>query len=613
MIQSVFVLLKKVGLRFAFLLGLMTFVRFFFITYNSSCFSDWGWLELLKGGRVDASFIVYTFSLYFLSLLFLQGTRYYKVVKTIFFSLGILILLIPEMIDLMYFEFVLKRMTSDIFVYLRSGGEFWELLPQFLIDFWWIILLYIGGIVFLIRQEYRSRGVDTQTSIVSKILTVVFWIGLTVLIGRGGLQERPLELSNATQGVPSQNSAIVLNSGFSLFSSFFVDGLEKKQYFPSAELDSIYTLEKQVISSREPNKKNVVIIILESFSQEYTGFYNEEGVSYTPFFDSLLSQSYVYKNAYANGKRSVEALPAILAGLPSLMSTPYIFSRYAQNRINALPSILKTKGYNTSFYHGGHNGTMGFDGFCSQAGIDEYFGKNEYEGDLTQDFDGNWGIFDEPYLQYFAKELRKKKEPFFSSVFTLSSHHPYAIPEKYKNEFEEGTLPIHRAVRYSDHALRQFFTLAKHQRWFVNSVFILLADHTAQSNTEGFANSVGKYRIPIAVYEPGEKPKIDTVQVVQQLDVMTLVLERLGFNGLVKTFGNASDDRQKAMVYNDRLYQMITKDRFYTFDGVNLFSEYEKQGNQYVEQGLITDGLEERLMKGVIQKYSDVLIQNEFR
>lgn len=606
-------LLQKPLLRFVYLLGLMTVVRLFFSFYNASCFSDWGFLELVKGLRVDASFIAYVFCLYFVTLMIVYETRLFRVLRTVLFSLGVFLILIPEMVDLMYFEFVLKRMTSDVFAYLRSGGEFWQLLPQFLLDFWWIILSYLTLIVLLIWQEYKSNVVKSlQVKWVYRVAACLIWIGLTVLIGRGGLQKRPLELSNATQGVPSQNTGIVLNSGFSLFSSFFVDGLEKKDYFSPEELATLYSLEKQVVSSREANQKNVVILILESFSQEYTGFYNKTGVSYTPFFDSLLRQSYVYQNAYANGKRSVEALPAILAGLPSLMSTPYIFSTYAQNRITALPSVLRKKGYNTSFYHGGHNGTMGFDGFCSQAGIEKYYGMDEYGGDLSKDFDGNWGIFDEPYLQYFSQELTKKKEPFFSTLFTLSSHHPYTVPEKYSDKFEEGTLPIHRSVRYSDYALQKFFASAQKESWFKNTVFVLLADHTAQSESDVFGNAIGKYRIPIAIYEPKEVPFLDKMSVVQQTDVMSLVLERLGFNGVTKTFGNSSNQRDKAVAYNDNFYQVIKKDKILQFDGEGEFNVFS------VSEGVLGNELktsqeDQNELKAVIQKFSEVLIENTFR
>ena len=158
--------------------------------------------------------------------------------------------------------------------------------------------------------------------------------------------------------------------------------------------------------------------------------------SFTPFIDSLIQESLVFTNGFSNGRRSIEGIPAVIAGIPSLMNSPFITSAYSGDKFYSLPYLLKQEGYNTSFYHGGTNGTMGFDNFCKAAGIDAYYGRYEYNND--KDFDGNWGIFDEPFLQFMAKSLDKTPQPFMASVFTLSSHHPYTIPEKYKNKFIKG-------------------------------------------------------------------------------------------------------------------------------------------------------------------------------
>ena len=105
--------------------------------------------------------------------------------------------------------------------------------------------------------------------------------------------------------------------------------------------------------------KNVVIIILESFSKEYVGYYNN-GKGYTPFLDSLINYSLVMERAYANGIKSIEALPSIVSSIPTLMNNPFITSIYATNKYYSLPLLLKREGYSTSFFHGGNRGTMGF-------------------------------------------------------------------------------------------------------------------------------------------------------------------------------------------------------------------------------------------------------------
>src|SRR5690606_24672345 len=105
--------------------------------------------------------------------------------------------------------------------------------------------------------------------------------------------------------------------------------------------------------------KNVVFIILESFSKEYTGLGGR--TSYTPFLDSLMQHSFVCTNAYANALQSAKGIPAIISGVPSLMDEPITTSAYGTNKLTSLPALLRNKGYQTAFYHGGTNGTMGFD------------------------------------------------------------------------------------------------------------------------------------------------------------------------------------------------------------------------------------------------------------
>jgi uncharacterized sulfatase len=269
-----------------------------------------------------------------------------------------------------------------------------------------------------------------------------------------------------------------------------------------------------------------VILILESFSAEYWGAGNG-GNRYTPFLDSLASQSLFCQRNYANGRASIEAMPSVLAGLPSLMQEPYIDSAYQSNEMLGLGTLLGQHGYTTSFFHGGKNGTMHFDDFMHLAGMQRYVGLNEYPH--RQDYDGTWGIFDEPFLQFTATELTKQQQPFATAIFTLSSHHPYKIPEKYRGKFKKGTLPIHESIGYTDYALQHFFATARQQPWFSNTLFIITADHTQRLETPEYLNPLGQYRVPLLFYHPQRTlPKADPNRITQQVDILPSILDYLG-------------------------------------------------------------------------------------
>ena len=341
-------------------------------------------------------------------------------------------------------------------------------------------------------------------------------------------------------------------------------------------------------NANNTNKDNIIIIILESFSSEYLGTGNSYK-GYTPFLDSLAQEGIFFKNNFANGRTSMQAIPSILAGIPALMDEPLITSIYQANEIYGLGTILKQYGYQTSFFHGGINGTMGFDMFSKISGMDDYYGMNEYP-ESENDYDGNWGISDEPFLQFFAKKLSQYDQPFFSAIFTLSSHQPYTIPEKYEGKFPKGELPIHESIGYTDHALKKFFETAKTKAWYNNTLFIITADHTQKSSEKVYQNIVGQYRVPLILFHPENKlptPKQSFIptnrirytnkwqvgqvmaemgRITQHADIMPGILDYLGFKtDKVAWFGNSffnENCKGYAINYSAETYRLIHKDYY---------------------------------------------------
>lgn len=168
---------------------------------------------------------------------------------------------------------------------------------------------------------------------------------------------------------------------------------------------------------------------------------------------------------------------------------------------------------------------MGFNAFVSKFGMD-YYGKDEYPN--STDYDGNWGIFDVPYLQYFTEELTKFNTPFIASAFTLSSHQPYTIPEKFIGKFDKGKHPIHETIGYADYALQQFFKQASETTWYDSTLFIITADHTHQTVEASYKNMLGHYKVPLLLFHPTITLRLDTSRVVQQVDILATISDFLG-------------------------------------------------------------------------------------
>lgn len=353
---------------------------------------------------------------------------------------------------------------------------------------------------------------------------------------------------------------------------------------------------------------------MESFGSEYTALANDHQ-SLTPFFDSLAAKSTQFTNAYANGKTSIKGIPSIVAGIPTLFDGSFTYSAYNANSFESIGSLLKKKGYSTSFYHGGNYGTMGFDIFSKAAGFGNYFGRNEHPN--SEDYDGHWGIFDEPFFQFFKTQLDKEKKPFATCFFSLSSHHPYTLPKQNKGKFKGNSLAIGASIQYADYALAKFFESAKKANWFNNTIFVITADHTSISKNERYQTDAGIYSIPLLIYNPTQLKGKIIEKTVQQIDIVPSILENLHYDLPYFAFGNAINDNNLgySISFNGQYYQLITDKFCLQFDGEKTIAVFdmvnEEFNNNLVNNISINYKAEEKLLKAIIQTYNHALIDNK--
>jgi phosphoglycerol transferase MdoB-like AlkP superfamily enzyme len=626
--QHVILLFK----RFLWLLALYFLSRLFFYILNAGYFSDLSFPELLKifvtGMRFDIAAIVFTN--FFLLFFIVPGT--YKNSQVIlrfsdilFVSVNFLALLC-NFIDARFFDFINKRMTSSIFTLMGANKDVWLMIPQFLKDYWYVAASFIlvAAALWIWRPKLNfNRLLEeklTRLQIGLQFIIFIVILGF-MLLGARGTHLKPVGIIDAANYTAIKNVPLLLNTPFSIVKTLENENLESPDFFPEDSLSRIYYPIHQFQTVQHTRKLNVVIIILESFSKEYSGYLSgHEG--YTPCLDSMLKLSRVYVNAFANGTQSYEAMPAIIASMPSLMERPYSGSNYADNLIESLPGLLRKEGYHTAFYHGGNNGTMGFKNFARVAGIEYYMGRTEYNNDA--DFDGHWGIWDEPYLQYFARQIDAFPQPFITAIFTLSSHHPYNVPEKYKFRFTEGELPIHKSIQYADYALGKFFQTARKTEWYKNTLFVLTADHAAQAISNEYNSNTGMYAIPIAFFNPTDSTLTGKQETIaQQIDIMPSVLDYLGYNKPFFAFGESlfnASATHRAIGFINGMYQLIEGDYVLVFSGKRVISFYNRKLNSNgpgKKNPIINPEDQEavhrmeRTMKAIIQTYNSRLINNK--
>ncbi|UYZ60689.1 LTA synthase family protein [Hymenobacter latericus] len=572
-------LLQLLLRRFALLLAAYLLLRGGFYAANYSVFAEASAAQTLwafwHGFRFDLSaLLLLNFPFLLLSLIPAYGRTWQRTLRGVYLTLNAPGLVL-NIIDSQYFKFIGRRTSDELFTITgdieRQAGQlvwhYWFLVPPFAVLFGLLWYFY----PMPKAAPAPANAANPLRRMARTMLAVALVAGLAVLGIRGGLQLKPLRPGHAFVQTPPSLGHLALNSTFTFIKSFGQKVLERRDYFatPAAlqqALGASYPAPRPQPTATRPD--NVVILLVEGFASEYNGIENPGQRSYTPFFDSLATQGLLFREHYANGRRSIEALPAVLAGLPGLMESPYITSNFQTNELHGLGELLGRQGYTTSVFHGAQNGTMGFNVFAGKAGIRQYYGLEEYpRGAKSPDYDGHWGIFDEPYLQYFARQLTQQRQPFFSTVFTLTSHEPFPVPTQYQGRFAPGELPIHASIGYTDFALKRFFATASQQPWYRNTLFILLADHTSQSLQPGYQNLLGAYKTPLLLFHPGGKlPAADVHRITQQADVPATVLDYLGFGAdasQLLPFGYSVFDNRvtgRAVFLSGNTYYLVHRD-----------------------------------------------------
>jgi phosphoglycerol transferase MdoB-like AlkP superfamily enzyme len=534
----------------------MSLLRLAFAWQNASYFKTFSTTTFLYGAFFDAVTIA-LLSLPYALLSFPGSWKSKQIVKYVgklYICLITIFILVLNTWDIAYFSYTQKRSSLSYFTHLLAGTETSSLAGEFLAEFWWLPIVFIALFYGLIRSFKSIQHYAPIDSWKSWVVYLFVLFG-TFSLARGGFSLRPLSIIDATAMSSLEEAPLVLNTAFTVLKTSKFEDPQKVFYLNEKALKSYLPQTTWIQHKSLPERTNVVVIILESFGTVYSG--PNSPMSFSPFLDSILDSGLFLDAAIANGRTSMDAVPSILAGIPSWQNESYILSTFCTNQIDALPSVLKKKGYDCSFFHGAKTGSMNFDDFTKAIGIDQYYGMEQYNG--PEAFDGNWGIWDHAMFPYFAKTLSSFKEPFFSSFFSLSSHHPYLLPEQYKDKVKKGPEPLCATISYTDISLKLFFKKAAQQPWYKNTLFVLVADHVGPTRLAANQTLAMRYRIPIGFYHPKVNLKksyqhqIQASRVYQQIDIFPTILDLLGFNNEAFTFGTSLFQPQqgKKLVYEN--------------------------------------------------------------
>lgn len=381
------------------------------------------------------------------------------------------------------------------------------------------------------------------------LLTILIFL----IIGfRGGPGISPLRTAQAMRTQSSYLNNIALNGAFTVAYSL-KGSKEYKQYFdPIVNRDYTRALidqNKKFISKKYPllrymparlhsglpKKTNIVLIILEAFSAKYLKVHGGDA-RIAPNLNNLINDGIYFERFMASGGRSANGLFGMFTGIPDRAGPTILRSSSINNNFGGLGELLNRKGYQTLFVHGGD---LSFDNLASvlpHLGFKNLFGYREIKNNPDYNNETPWGFDDSDSFRFFGEKLQKFHQPFFATIFTVNTHHPYIISDTADRLFPENTLENKylNSYHYTDSILGRFINDSRKQAWFGNTVFIILADHAHHRGL----NYLEDRNIPLLIYAPGLIMPKKVGQLSSQLDILPTILSLSGGESLYTAIGN---------------------------------------------------------------------------
>jgi phosphoglycerol transferase MdoB-like AlkP superfamily enzyme len=631
MYQQTF-LLRQILWRLSIPYALWMLCRLVFYAANRSILPTPTWTELAWGIRFDTCAIVYINALWILLTLifnffFLNTTRFPRtqcfkeVFLKIIFIMSNSVGLAAEITDIGYFRFANRRTILSDFSLWKNNIS---MLTGMIGEYWYLGIGFLG-LVGAMSYGYDKLEIKNRLikfGFLPQFLIFIMSVGIFIVGARGGLQLRPLTPLNAAEYTHDMRlMPFVSNTTLNLIYATQQRFLTVPKYMADSIAEKTYPIFQYPTSTEPMRRLNVVVIALESFGKEYSGLYTPEYQGtlsgFTPFLDSLARVSYSCSMSYANGLRSTQGIVALSAGLPAFMDDPYMFSAYQTNPLDGISGLLKQKDYTTAFFHLSNPGSMDFDKFTKLIGFQRFYDKRMYPN--PQQYDGQWGIWDEPMFQFMADTMNQFPQPFYTFCFTLTSHHPYRVPDFFEKQ-HPNIDALHRSVLYTDTALKHFFEKASKMAWFKNTLFVIAADHTgAGTYIDAYQTKVGRYKIPILFYKPNEiTPKV-AERVCQQIDVLPSIMDFLKYDKPYLSFGRSvwsKTPESYAFQYEESLFQIENDKYVLFFDGTTVQRIHDVQRDTFLQNNLLnqpnvpTDSLT-NILKSIIQQHHKAMIFNQ--
>jgi phosphoglycerol transferase MdoB-like AlkP superfamily enzyme len=423
-----------------------------------------------------------------------------------------------------------------------------------------ILILSLTGI-WLLRKFVpypleKEKGSKVHAILFALIVPAVLFTGL-----RGGYRPIPIQVSDAYFSHHNILNTASVNSTFHLMSNVLQNLEAHKPYtfMPSAKaagiLDELYAVQTDTtIHILTTSRPNVILIVFEGWAADVVeGLGGYPGIA--PHFSKLIANGVSFDSCYASGNLSDQGMGAVFSAFPAQPKSSIVTQPTKYVHLPCINTSFKNAGYATSFMFGGQLNYGNIRSYMYYNGFDRITEGKDFESSVYQ---GRLGVHDGDLLKRQFQDLKKEKQPFFSAIFTLSTHGPFDFQGNHSVlKWGDKEQEYINSVHYADSCLNEFMNLARTQSWYSNTLFVFVSDHHHNS-PKGYSYYEPAYRrIPLVFYGNVLKPEFrgyKSTKICSQLDLASTLLHQLNMNA-------------RAFTWSRNLFNPHSKEfAFYTFD-----------------------------------------------
>lgn len=535
--------------------------RSIFIIYHHAKTAELSATEIvnvfLYGAKMDASFTAYIciipFACFLLQAFFIKF-NYEKLVHYYTIILIVLICFLT-ITDLEIYSAWGYRLDNTPLQYFNNPKEMAASagdVPVFL-----LIFIFVATIVFsLWSYKKLIKKILYQGEKKRSFLSIFFSLFCLVVLFvpiRGGLTQMPLSHSSVYFSKKLFANHAALNVPWNIMQAILNNSNTNNPYVYSSEnaakkrVDSLYSpLANPALILLNTQRPNIIFLILESYTSKLIGCLGGQK-EITPNIDSIAGEGMLFTNIYASGTRSEKGLVAILSGYPSQPATSIILTPPKTEKLPHLNLDLKKLGYNSAYYYGGEISFSNIKSYVLNAGYDRIISKSDFD---KKEYNSKWGVHDHVLLNKFFKDINTEQQPFFYTLFTLSSHEPYDVPFAPKFTGNDELTKFKNSMYYTDASIGNFIRQAKQQHWWKNTLIVMVADHGHRLPGEDAVYAANKFKIPL-IFSGGALRQVHSINnnIGSQTDIATTILQQMNISTINYKWGKTLLDSSKQFAF----------------------------------------------------------------